>query len=227
MTEFKPNEDRAKHARNILIVNLLITGVYFLQSLYHFFPLIIRGNLDIWILLEALENVPTIPILDKLNFIASVSCIVYFIRWFRRAYWNLHIRIKDLKFDESAAAWSWFVPIYNFFAPYQIMMDLVSRSQIFLIEKGIKPKTQLPANIANWWWMSYIGGIVILLFGLIFIYAGSVESAFVLLLTIFGSNLLTIVSGLILIKIISQYTIIESQLVDMHSEIDEIGTRPE
>ena len=223
MTEFKPNEERAKQARNILIVNIVITGVYFLQSLYHFFPLVVKGTLDIWLLIEALESVPTIPLLDKLNFIASVSGIVYFIRWFRRAYWNLHIRINDLKYEESAASWTWFVPIYNFFAPYQIMMDLVSKSQIFLIEKGIKPKAQLPANMVSWWWMSYIAGIFILFFGLIFIYSGAVESAFVLLLTIFGSNILTIISGFILIKIISQYTVIENQLADMHSEIDEIG----
>jgi len=227
MQEFKPNEERAKHAKNILIVNLVITGVYFSLSLYTFLPVMLQGNFDIWILLEALENQRDIPLLDKLNFIASLSAIIYFIKWFRRAYFNLHIRVPGLKYEESAAAWSWFVPIANFFIPYQIMVDLVSRSQIFLIEKGIRPKANLPASLAGWWWISYIGGIFILLIALIFIYSGTIESALLFLIAIFGTNILGIVAGLILIKIITQYTLIETQLRDMHSEIDEIGERSE
>jgi hypothetical protein len=227
MTEFKPNEERAKHAKNILIVNLIITGVYFLQSLYTFFPLLIAGNTDIWVLFDALENEPSIPLLDKLNFIASISAVVYVIKWFRRAYFNLHIRIPNLKYDESAAVWSWFVPILNFFAPYQIMVDLVSRSQVFLIEKGIRPKVLIDGKLPGWWWLSYISGAVFVVFWLLSIYTGALNSGILFYLFIFGNNLLTILSGFILIKIISHYTIIETQLVDLRSEIDEIGVEVE
>ena len=53
-----------------------------------------------------------------------IICIVRFIKWFRSAYFNIEAAGLNIDKSESTAAWSWFVPIYNLFAPYQIMKEV-------------------------------------------------------------------------------------------------------
>lgn len=57
-----------------------------------------------------------------------ISCIT-FIQWFRRAYYNLGQIAKNLSYEEGWAAGSWFVPILNYFRPYQIMKELYKKTK--------------------------------------------------------------------------------------------------
>ena len=63
----------------------------------------------------------------RVNIIFITETLVYivsgimFIRWFRRAYFNLHIVVNNLSFSEGWAAGYWFIPFANFNRPYRIM----------------------------------------------------------------------------------------------------------
>lgn len=94
-----------------------------------------------------------------LRVVAFVVNVVTFILWFRRAYNNLYkIGVHGLQWTEGWAAGSWFVPILNLFAPYQIMREIWHKTQTMS-----KPEeTQVHSDaIVGWWWGTFIAcGIV-------------------------------------------------------------------
>lgn len=65
-----------------------------------------------------------------------VFAIVIVIRWFRRAYFNLHLKVPNLKYKEGWAAGAWFVPIVSFYKPYQIMKELHLETDRLLIQEN-------------------------------------------------------------------------------------------
>lgn len=85
--------------------------------------------------------------------ITVILAIVFFIMWFRRAYYNLHqLGIKNLSFEEGWAAGSWFVPILNLVRPYQIMKEVWLETQ-----RAIPGNAYVKnANLVGWWWALYL-----------------------------------------------------------------------
>ena len=88
-----------------------------------------------------------------------ITSVVLFIRWFRRAYYNLNSR-TDTKYDEGWAAGSWFVPIINLFRPYQIMKEIDDESCNLIEKHSQKPISKSTALIGFWWAMWIIGGVL-------------------------------------------------------------------
>ncbi|HYF29804.1 MAG TPA: DUF4328 domain-containing protein [Chitinophagaceae bacterium] len=97
--------------------------------------------------------------LDRLaaviNLIVRIITIVLFIRWFRRAYYNLHMAAPhEASYEEGWAAGAWFVPILNLFRPYQIMEEVWTGTQRALPHRfpDITPPTMVGV-----WWALYLG----------------------------------------------------------------------
>ena len=88
------------------------------------------------------------------NLLLVILSIVFFIMWFRRAYYNLHLLPwNNARHTEGWAAGSWFVPIINLWWPYQIMMDIWNGTQNTLRERLGDPR---PAAIVGWWWALHL-----------------------------------------------------------------------
>ena len=88
------------------------------------------------------------------NLLLIILSIVFFIMWFRRAYYNLHqLPWNNARHTEGWAAGSWFVPILNLWWPYQIMMDIWNGTQNTLRERLGDPR---PAAIVGWWWTLHL-----------------------------------------------------------------------
>lgn len=79
-----------------------------------------------------------------------------FIMWFRRAYNNLHIKVKNLSYSEGAAAWTWFVPIINLFRPFNIMKEMYGKTAEYLAEKGVRNRLNLSTTVVSVWWALWI-----------------------------------------------------------------------
>lgn len=86
---------------------------------------------------------------------------IFFIMWFRRAYSNLHKRVDQLRFEPGWAAGAWFVPILNFFRPYQIMMELYTEGRNYLRENQVIIKSNFSTfTVAVWWILWAVNSMV-------------------------------------------------------------------
>jgi len=158
MKVLKDNANRSKKLIEILKISLWVNIVmfplyiwqYFIYSKYNFDPL-----LDSWELYPEGYDEPVFDIVLGITaiiyLVVFIICIVRFIKWFRRAYFNIEAAGLNIDNSESAAAWSWFIPIYNLFAPYQIMKEVWVKTQKAYTE-NIKPVN----NLITMWWGTWV-----------------------------------------------------------------------
>jgi len=85
-----------------------------------------------------------------------VSAIIFLI-WVHRVNKNLHAFDKpQLRFSPGWAVGWWFIPIMNFFRPYQIMSEIWKASKPDL-DPDLKDVRGSPTSaIVGWWWASYL-----------------------------------------------------------------------
>ena len=109
------------------------------------------GNLD----MEMINMSDLLIVVITLAYWAIfILAIVFFIMWFRRAYYNLHqLSWHNARYTEGWAAGSWFVPIINLWWPYQIMVDIWRGTQNALRERLGEPQS---LSIIGWWWAFYL-----------------------------------------------------------------------
>lgn len=145
--------------------------------------------------------------------IASISGAVIFIQWFRRAYFNMHVRFGNGQHSEGWAAGSWFVPIISLYRPYQIMkeMDEKATQKIrTLTNNTIHENTMF---IGLWWFLwivsNYLGKYILKK-----AFRGETIEDLINLTTVEMVNSgVGIVLGFFVIKVILDYRNKESQLV--------------
>ena len=95
-----------------------------------------------------------IIVVNIAHILIVILSIVFFIMWFRRAYYNLHmLPWNNARYTEGWAAGSWFVPIINLWWPYQIMIDIWRGTQYALKERLGEPRS---AAIVGWWWALHL-----------------------------------------------------------------------
>ena len=221
--QLTPNKERAKiaiallYAVNIIGVLSVISSFMQWQLLTDFRD---TGNISID---EANSNDVREQIIAIVYGIVYIICIVVFIQWFRRAYYNLHLRAKNLKYTEGWAAGAWFVPIFSLFAPYFIFKDLVVESERILKNLGINAPVQISMGLLGLYWTLWVIGNLIANVSFRFSRDESVESLINATLLDLVGTLITIVCGFLLISIIKKYDQIEPLLNETESEIDRIG----
>ena len=161
-----------------------------------------------------------IAIIFSLAYIVSA---VVFIRWFRRAYFNLHQRVSNLKYTEGWAAGAWFIPFFNWFGPYNIFKDLFTQSSNILQSKGVTMKSTLNMNVVNVYWAFWVLGSLIANVSFQLTRRGDISALSTSTALSIAANFMSLVAAFLLIQIIRSYNDVEPLLEDMRSEIDEIG----
>jgi len=124
MEKLRPNQERAKTA---IILIYIVLGIELIDCVSDYFQLRLLQRFQSGITVsvsEATANDMRVTILALIYMVAYITSAVMFIRWFRRAYFNLHQVARVLTHSEGWAAGAWFVPIVNLFRPYQIMKEL-------------------------------------------------------------------------------------------------------
>jgi hypothetical protein len=122
METLRPNDQRAKTAI-MMVWCVLLLEILMIISDWMQYRLIDGVQHGISITTdEAYANDMRQRLLALLHLVVFVISAITFIMWFRRAYYNLHIKLENkLLQPEGWAAGGWFVPIVCLYRPYHIM----------------------------------------------------------------------------------------------------------
>jgi len=153
--------------------------------------------------------------------LAYIVSGIVFIQWFRRAYFNLHILVNDLSWDESWAAGSWFIPVLNLFRPFQIMREMYRRTLMLLSESSKENNiyvSLLPVDI--WWALWIINGIVNQVVFQLSLKGTEVNELILITSLSILDALISIPLAILTVRVIRDYARLEDLLKNMPPEIN-------
>lgn len=226
MKELKPNGQRAKNAILLMWIMFGLEIVSLISSCLQYS------------MLQAIRNGETVSevavdtndlregIIGILYLAGYIATLIYFIMWFRRAYFNLHMRVPVLNHSEGWAAGAWFVPILNLYLPCQIMHELYAWTRKLLSHRGAPAFSILSTTTVGWWWaMWLINGLV---GQFVFRYSLNADGVDELITSTFVS-IVGCLTGILMvvlsIKVIDDYSKAEAELA-MLSDEEEVQTPP-
>lgn len=150
----KPNFLRAKYA--IVFIALIFILDLFSLLFDYLEYLLLTSDFGINTIEEAENNDLRQAVLGILYIIIYLTSVVFFIRWFRRAYYNLHTKVEPLNHSEGWAAGSWFIPFVNLYRPYQIMKELYVETVDFIEENNKEIESKYYSFFVGTWWTLWI-----------------------------------------------------------------------
>ncbi|WP_394974211.1 DUF4328 domain-containing protein [uncultured Croceitalea sp.] len=155
----RPNEQRAKWAE-YLIWSMLGIGVISLISSYFQYDLLLKVQEGFPVSDSQLEmNDIRVSLIALLYMVLYIISVIVFIRWFRRAYYNLNSR-ANANYDEGWAAGGWFVPILCLFRPYRIMQELDDKMASLIEQHSLKLVQKSNVLIGFWWIIWILSGMI-------------------------------------------------------------------
>ncbi|WP_052259544.1 DUF4328 domain-containing protein [Flavobacterium sp. KMS] len=218
MEELRPNGQRAKNAMLLIWIVMAIELVALISKYFQYNLLQTAVNGGVITTDEAIANDTTEQTIAILYLIVYIISAVTFIQWFRRAYYNLHLKTEFLSHSEGWAAGSWFVPIISLYRPVQIMRELYEETESYLTEKGLNIDDKLKTNMLTPWWTLWI--ISNILGRIISKYpTNSIDDLINSTIASVVLNIIGIPLALIAIKIIKDYSSVEPLLIE--TEINE------
>jgi len=222
LEKLKPNGQRAKIAI-MLIWTVLTIEIISILSDYLQYNLLQTVANDGQISSEtATDNDLRQKIIAIIYLVTYIISGITFIRWFRRAYFNLHLKAETLSFTEGWAAGSWFVPFISLYRPKQIMKELYVETQNLLTAKQENSTVNLNTQFIGWWWALWL--IASFLGQFVFRYSLKAESLEALTTATIASIIASIIGiplALITVKIIKDYAEIEPLFCKLDVEIEE------
>lgn len=146
-----------------------------------------------------------------------ISSIV-FITWFYRAYLNLHKRMKNVEFSKGWAIGAWFVPIISFLRPFNIMVELNTKTDDLIDERGLS-LSKKPDYITVWW-IIFIVSVIAQRVAMELIESADSVSDYIFM-TVFSivSSLIVIVLGFFTIKMIRNFERKEELLFESEKDV--------
>jgi len=154
--------DNSQRAKNIIILLWVLFGATIISIIstymeYGLLQRIIGG--DFSAVADADSNDTRQQFVGIGEIIIHILVIIYFIMWFRRAYFNLHSLGCYVRYSEGWAAGAWFVPFLNLVRPFEIMKDIWNRTQERAQEGMENPQKESSAILGVWWALWIITGI--------------------------------------------------------------------
>jgi hypothetical protein len=213
MESLRPNEQRAKNAITLIWIVLVLDLISLISGYFQYDLLQTVSNGGEISTETATANDTREQIIGIIYLIAYIISAVTFIQWFRRAYFNLHLKINYLNHTEGWAAGSWFVPIISLYRPYQIMKELYHETKELLTKKGIAFNQSFSTGALGWWWTIWIISNIIGQF--VFRYslkAETIDELTVSTIASMISNIVGVPLALITIKVVQDYANIEPSL---------------
>lgn len=222
MLPLKPNAKRAKLAVTMIWI-VMAFDIISLISGYLQYSLIKTVALGGDVTQEQVDaNDLREQIIGIVYLIVFIISAVTFIQWFRRAYYNLHLRTTYLLYSEGWAAGSWFVPILCLYRPYRIMKELYEETEFLLRKKLNNFKQNISTVYVGWWWTFWI--ISSIIGQVLFRYSRKAETLHELTVTTLSSmafNIFSIPLALLAIKVIKDYAKLEPLLFEIKEEEEE------
>ncbi|WP_299217457.1 DUF4328 domain-containing protein [uncultured Dokdonia sp.] len=158
MYNLRPNDERSRIAVIFLIITIILDLAYFFSDITEY-NMMEKINDGIAIDQDRADIIGTLQGLFAIAYtVLLIVTATMFIRWFRRAYYNLS-QIVTIDNSEGWAAGAWFVPIYNLFKPKQIMDELWEKTNRILSTQTLNYIKQETNIISIWWALWIISGI--------------------------------------------------------------------
>ena len=221
MKYLKPNKKRAKNAIIIIWIVLTLEIVSLISEYFQYDLLQAAANGGEISIETATANDTREQIIGIIYLIAYIISAVTFIQWFRRAYYNLHLKVNHLSQAEGWAAGSWFVPIISLYRPYQIMKELYKETRELLVKNGLNIYDNFSTSLLGWWWTLWIINNVIGQF--VYRYSIKAESIDELTISTVASmigNVVGIPLALITVKVIKDYANVEPLIVKINEKVE-------
>jgi hypothetical protein len=155
MQDLKPNELRSKNAITLIWIVMSLDIIAFISNYFQFDLLQTVANGGTVTSGEAVFNDIRQQIIGVVYSITYLVSGIVFIQWFRRAYFNLHLRSSHLLYTDGWAAGSWFVPFLNLFRPFQIMKELYVETARIFSKKGLSEEVS-STKFLGWWWALWL-----------------------------------------------------------------------
>jgi hypothetical protein len=146
----------------------------------------------------------------------TIASAVTYIRWFRRAYYNLHLVDNTLRYSEGWAAGGWFVPILHYFRPVQIMVELYNVTRVLVS----RARPEAPVQDSNqwitaWWVLWVISNLWGNLSAQISMRSDSLETLILTTRMDSWAVVLEVPLAIVAVKVIRDYSAMEDQLADV------------
>lgn len=218
-----PNAKRGKTALQLGKAMLAVIVLMFFVQIYTliFYINLFDGTLD----LQGTVSFGLIAGFSALAYLVIwVLFIIFFIMWFRRAYYNLHQFYGDLEFTEGWAAGAWFVPFLNLVRPFKIAKELNARTEELLVKNSLGQVNKSRSQVINLWWAFFlIGNIVSNISSRM---ANSTDFDMLILSQYIGlaGSLLSVVAIVLCLKFIQQTTRMEKLLTQISDVDTALGT---
>jgi len=219
MKKLKSNETRAKIAITLIWIVMAFEIISLISGYLQYDLLQSAAKGEVISMDVATANDIREQIVALVYMIVFIISGITFILWFRRAYYNLHQKIKYLSHPEGWAAGAWFVPIINLFRPCIIMIELYQETQKLLLKKGLISSQRLKKGIVGLWWTLWI--ISTIVGQIIFQYSmkeGELDDLIFTTIAGIVMNVIGIPLALITIKIIKDYAKVEPLLFKIDDE---------
>jgi len=152
--EIRDNSERAKMAQRLIWFLMFMSVLSICSSFLHY-NLLARRQDIVPVSAELIEvNDQREAMVNLVIFVALVVAATVYIRWFRRAYYNLAIR-TEVDHDESWTVWGWIIPIISLFRPLQLMKEMWSKTTA-LVQAHLPNYQEVGSTLVVSWWVLWI-----------------------------------------------------------------------
>lgn len=213
MSTLRNNQKRAETARAFFYI---MAGLLAISFIINYMQYDLLKNKEISLAnLSANESRQAIIALFMLA--VHIGCVICFIRWMRRAYFNLHIiKPGKPKFSEGWAAGAWFVPLVNLARPYKIVNEIWEESEHF--GRGSYISNTQMAGI--WWALFLIGNFLSNVSWRMERNASSLETLQSATIVDMLSNMVLLAAAIYTALLIKKINQIEEQLAHVQSPVE-------
>lgn len=209
-------KNNTQRAKNLIIVFAILFVLNIISIISDLLQYTMLQSIEGFTIEEAESNDIRQRIIAFITLGVYVLCYVFFILWFRRAYYNLHQVVKYLEYTEGWAAGAWFVPIMNFFRPYQIMKELYVETENYLSKVKTDYVKRLNVTFVGIWWALWIIASLLERIGMrLNLNAETLEEITRATEINLANEFFTIPLCLIVIKVIKDYNNVEQELFEI------------
>jgi len=206
-----PNKQRGTVAVVLLSTMLVLQFIFNIRTYY------LKSNLGNRYTVQELHAIK----LDMINgvislilFVVYIITIVFFLRWFKRAYQNAAELGVKLRYSTNMSVGAWFIPLFHWIGPVQMMLELYRNTEKILIENSLTRKKKIRYILIFAWWFIYILCGIIALIDTIFILPRSdrLELAIWMADYLLFVNLLNFGLTILAIAVVNNYRKLEIKL---------------
>lgn len=212
--QLRDNSQRAKVALIMVSIVLGLVVLMLVSDLMQYFML--QGaEQGLMSYEEAERNDLRQQLIGVIYIIVYIVSVVFFLRWFRRAYFNLGLAGVGKLFTDGWAVGAWFVPFMNLGRPFRIMSEIWMENTLLL--ERVSPLrchelTRGKMIVGIWWTVHIINAVIGQVEVRLSQGADTIEKIYKWTTASIISDCLILLTGLLLLFIIRRVSAMEKEI---------------